>query len=211
MKNMRRFILTIALLASSPSASPSYSVIHDGEFNVRVLRSIDKPLTAFSPTFIDPKVVSENKISKKDSGYINSKNSKELTCLANNIYFEASGESRKGKIAVANVTMKRLKQFRHKKGNKPSTVCGVVYAHNKKTCAFSWTCDKLSNSPPYENQSYSDSKEIAWLALNGNLQDVTGGADFYHAKYVRPKWANKMKITAVIGGHIFYNSTIKKA
>lgn len=204
---MRRILLTIALLAGSPTVSSSYSVIQDGGFNVKVLKNIDKPLTAFSPTFIDPKLVSENKISRTNSGYINSKNSKELTCLANNIYFEASGESRKGKIAVANVTLKRLKQFRHKKGNKPSTLCGVVYAHNHRACAFSWTCDRLSNTPPYEEQSYSDAKEIAWLALNGNLQDVTGGADFYHAKYVRPKWAKKMKITVVIGGHIFYNST----
>lgn len=209
MNNMRRILLTVALLGFSPDSSSTF-LIRDDDNKVKILQETVKPMTAFSPTFIDPKLVSENKISKKNSRYINSNDSsKELTCLANNIYFEASGESRKGKIAVANVTMKRLKQKRHKKSKKPETVCGVVFAHNHRACAFSWTCDRYSNIPPYDEQSYSDSKEIAKLALSGNLPDVTGGADFYHAKYVRPKWANKMRITTVIGGHIFYNSGTK--
>ena len=205
MNNMRRILLTIALIGFSPACSSTF-MVHDEKLKVKVLQDTVKPLTAFSPTFINPKLVSENKISKKDSRNINSNDSsKELTCLANNIYFEASSESRKGKIAVANVTMKRLKQ-KHKKSKKSGTVCGVVFAHNHRACAFSWTCDKYSNTPPHNNQSYSDSREIAWLALNGELPDVTGGADFYHAHYVRPKWANKMRVTKVIGGHIFYNS-----
>ena len=47
---------------------------------------------------------------------------REVECLARNIYFEAGGEPRAGKIAVAEVTMNRVKSRQF-----PRTVCGVVH------------------------------------------------------------------------------------
>jgi len=47
---------------------------------------------------------------------------KQLTCLAKNIFYEAPMESYRGKLAVATVTMNRV---RHKQF--PKTICGVVY------------------------------------------------------------------------------------
>lgn len=126
----------------------------------------------------------------------------ELTCLANNIYFEAGGESTDGKIAVANVTMNRVSS-----GSFPGTVCGVVYARNTKHCAFSWTCDSRDDTPP-KNNNYLESLKIARMALKGVLHDITDGATHFHATHVRPRWANKMTPTTQIGGHIFYNSSI---
>ena len=83
----------------------------------------------------------------------------EITCLAENIYFEARAESYSGKAAVANVTKNRVKDSRW-----PSTFCGVVtdgpvkeswktkqhknladskrvYYPRKHRCQFSWYCD----------------------------------------------------------------------
>jgi len=40
-------------------------------------------------------------------------------------------------------------------------------------------------------------------------KDLVGGALWYHAEYVEPKWAKKMKQTTVIGKHIFYKKNNK--
>ena len=40
------------------------------------------------------------------------------------------------------------------------------------------------------------------------LLDITDGALWYHADYVKPSWAKHKKITTEIGDHIFY--TIKR-
>ena len=36
------------------------------------------------------------------------------------------------------------------------------------------------------------------------LLDITDGALWYHADYVKPSWAKHKKITTEIGDHIFY-------
>ena len=64
-------------------------------------------------------------------------NKEELDCMASNIYFEASTQSRVGKIAVAQVTMNRVRSPEF-----PNSVCEVVYQgpknpKNKKLCQFS--------------------------------------------------------------------------
>ena len=60
---------------------------------------------------------------------------KQLYCLAKNVYFEAASEPFDGKVAVAMVTMNRVKH-----NDFPNDVCSVVYERNKRTCQFSWTC-----------------------------------------------------------------------
>ena len=73
-------------------------------------------------------------------------------CMAKNIYFEARNESLQGKMAIALVTLQRVKDYRY-----PNTVCDVVY-ENKQ---FSWYSDGLSDRPR-NSESYDD---IALLAL----------------------------------------------
>ena len=47
---------------------------------------------------------------------------KQIECLALNIYFEAAVESTAGKLAVAQVTLNRVKSQQY-----PETICKVVY------------------------------------------------------------------------------------
>ena len=69
---------------------------------------------------------------------------KEIECLAQNIYHEARSESTAGRMAVALVTLNRVKDQRF-----PNTICGVVkqtkyYPSGKidlHSCQFSWYCD----------------------------------------------------------------------
>lgn len=125
--------------------------------------------------------------------------SKEVECLALNIYREARGEPHLGMVAVAFVTMNRVfnEDF-------PSTVCEVVKQRNKTTCQFSWYCMKgLPNINPY---NYEYIKRIATLVYinTDKIKDPTKGALFYHADYVKPRWSFRMKKTTTIGKHIFY-------
>jgi spore germination cell wall hydrolase CwlJ-like protein len=63
-------------------------------------------------------------------------NNRELKCLADNIYYEAGNQSTQGKLAVAAVTINRVKSPKF-----PKSVCAVVYQRTKRVCQFSWVCE----------------------------------------------------------------------
>jgi len=133
----------------------------------------------------------------------------ELECLAKNIYFEARGESLTGKIAVANVTMNRVKHHKY-----PSTVCGVVtqakwYVNwkgnrlpRRNQCQFSWFCDGKADVP-VDMRAYKDSIRVAEVVYHG-YRDLTDGSLFYHSTKVEPYWVASMVRTKSIGAHVFY-------
>jgi len=128
----------------------------------------------------------------------------ELKCLTENIYYEAGSESYAGKIAVANVTMNRLNSGRY-----PKTICGVVYegSNNPRNiaCQFSWTCDG-SASRPKNPVTWSQSQSIAKMILSNDkkVADITDGAEFFHAHYVKPDWSRIYTRVATIDNHLFY-------
>lgn len=117
-------------------------------------------------------------------------------CLAKNIYFEARNESMKGQMAVAIVTLNRVKDPRY-----PNTVCGVVY-DNKQ---FSWYSDGLSDRPR-NKKSWNDIAILAsaMLAPDTTLYDYTYGSTHYHADYVAPYWKEYMVYKTTIDTHLFY-------
>ena len=117
---------------------------------------------------------------------------KQINCLAENIYHEARGERVVGMVAVTNVVMNRVAD-----DGFPKTPCSVITEKNKKRCQFSWVCSKKRIAKPDDGMI-----KIAEQAYTNDLPDVTGGALFFHANYVNPRW--KYKRTAVIGGHVFY-------
>jgi spore germination cell wall hydrolase CwlJ-like protein len=123
---------------------------------------------------------------------------KEVECLAKNIYFEAGAEPRAGKIAVAEVTMNRVRNKHY-----PSDVCSVVYQKYKKTCQFSWVCQnkKLATN----SKAWRDSIKIAEnILISDKKYGIIGSATHFHANYVYPDWAETKKVVAEIGNHIFY-------
>ena len=130
--------------------------------------------------------------------------SKELNCLALNIYHEARGESEEGQVAVAAVTMNRtlLRGF-------PETVCGVVYQARRLTewskpkfCQFSWVCQ--FQKQVMDLSSWRKAQNIAYNYLDNQYEDPTKGAAYYHAKYVQPGWRLPFKTS--IGNHKFYGT-----
>jgi len=120
---------------------------------------------------------------------------KDIDCLARNIYYEANGEPEEGKVAVAMVTINRVRN-----GNFGNTICKVVNQRttiirstavknteiiqrggfggedkivNTRTvinhipvCQFSWVCAFI-HKPASTNPSWIQSQEIAKAVLAG--------------------------------------------
>ena len=133
----------------------------------------------------------------------------ELECMAKNIYFEAAIESTAGKMAVAQVTMNRVRSSHY-----PDTICGVVYEGKhysngfpvRDRCQFSWYCDGKGDEPR-PTPAWRDSVEIAeYIIRTPSLLDITDGATHYHADWMKkfPKWAYQKKKLVKIDTHIFY-------
>jgi len=111
-------------------------------------------------------------------------------CMMETLYHEARGEGVQGMEAVASVVMNRAKRSK-------KSVCSVV--HERKQ--FSWlhvTKDKRIRG------NIMNILSITHKALSGVLVDVTQGATFYHATYVKPSWAKHKVMTVKINNHIFY-------
>jgi spore germination cell wall hydrolase CwlJ-like protein len=129
----------------------------------------------------------------------------ELKCLATAIYFEARGENEKGQLAVAQVVLNRVKNPAY-----PNTICGVVYQNKNRrhACQFSFACDGIRDRIT-EPGPWKEAQDLAAKVVNDQsemfLADV-GTATHYHATYVRPFWARRMKRTDKIGHHIFYKT-----
>jgi len=117
---------------------------------------------------------------------------KQVSCLAEAIYYEGRGEPILGQRAIAHVIVNRTKSELF-----PSTVCGVI--HDR--CQFTYTC--RSKSPIKDKDAYHTAKTVATSVISGE-KDITYGATFYHAKYVKPKWSYKFDHTIDIGNHKFY-------
>jgi spore germination cell wall hydrolase CwlJ-like protein len=131
----------------------------------------------------------------------------QLDCLAINIYREAGYEPFEGKVAVAQVTMNRVKDGRFGKD-----VCGVVYQKNivmeKVVCQFSWACDAVHKNRPVNKAAYNESYEVAKkVLLEGFQLSVLKDALYYHATYVNPRWP--LDKIGQIGQHIFYKQKTK--
>ena len=127
---------------------------------------------------------------------------REKDCLATAIYFEARSESAMGQRAVAEVVLARTRV-----PGRPKTICGVVYEGSSRRtgCQFSFTCDGHTDRVR-DRDSWRQAMRIATnvMRTGGKVNAVAGGATFYHADYVSPRWASRMVKVAEIGTHIFY-------
>lgn len=128
----------------------------------------------------------------------------ELHCLAEAIYFEARGEKAAGQQAVAEVIINRVKSDKF-----PDKICEVVAqgGNNKNKCQFSFNCDGLPESIS-EKDAYAEIRLLAFRAIQSEIKPVAGGATYFHATRVNPRWAGVFEKTAEIGSHVFYQERI---
>ncbi|MBK8085896.1 MAG: cell wall hydrolase [Devosia sp.] len=126
---------------------------------------------------------------------------KEVWCMATAIYFEARSESYRGQVAVGQVVMNRVAHRLY-----PETICGVVFQNQNKrnACQFSFACDGIPERV---------TEKKAWDQAMATAKDVIAGKEYltevgysthYHATYVYPHRAPRMKKNTKIGLHVFY-------
>ena len=126
---------------------------------------------------------------------------KQVHCLALNIYFEARSEPELGQRAVGHVVMNRVAHPKY-----PDSVCKVVQQGGEQVlhrCQFSWWCDGQSDKP-MNQKAWDKSLQLARKIYLGILKDTTGGALWYHANYVKPYWSDILLKGDKIGQHVFY-------
>ena len=130
----------------------------------------------------------------------------ERECLADNIYFEPRNQGFAGWVAVAQVTLNRVRDDRF-----PNTICevvkqGLTYESGfpiRDKCQFSWYCDGKSDKI-LNLEVYDRILGLADYLIPNGYFDITDGATHYHADYVRPDWAKTKTKTIEIEDHIFY-------
>ena len=137
----------------------------------------------------------------------------DIRCLVSNLFFEARGEGVKGMQAVSNVTINRVRSTKY-----PNSICAVVFQRKQ----FSWTKQEqwstieqvlrgdIGASKRFNQKDvvgYYQALEIASKAvLNPSRAIVVVPEDtlWYHAEYVRPSWASRLKKIKKVGKHVFY-------
>lgn len=132
---------------------------------------------------------------------------REKHCLALAMYHEARNQPVEGRIGVAAVVLNRVRTGAH-----PNSICAVVFDR----CQFSWVCDRRKQYNPethaniIERRAWRDALQLAEdIIVDYNRRtfvDLTHGATFFHADYVRPRWRHRLTKTVQIGAHIFYRA-----
>ena len=126
---------------------------------------------------------------------------KDINCMAEAIYFEARGETYRGQVAVGQVVMNRLAHPIY-----PKDICQVVFQNQQmhNACQFSFACDGIPETVN-DPKSWKQADAIARGVISGSLYlPEVGKATHYHANYVYPDWAPRLKRVTKIGHHIFY-------
>jgi spore germination cell wall hydrolase CwlJ-like protein len=147
-------------------------------------------------TIMTPKADSVESMPVVEKPIILSEQEKDL--ITKTIWAEARGQTFDGQIAVAEVILKRLR-------NSEAGVSEIVKAPKQFSC---WNkrdpnrkkMQKLNATNP----GYQIARNALEIALKGE-KCLTKGADHYHAKYVKPRWARGQKPVVTIGSHHFYS------
>ncbi|MEO1093072.1 MAG: cell wall hydrolase [Pseudomonadota bacterium] len=122
-----------------------------------------------------------------------------VTCLAQNMWFEARGSSEQDQLAVAHVVLNRVADRRY-----PDAVCDVIWQPKQ----FSWTHDGRSDAVRFANPAdrrvWKELVSLSVDVVSGSTADPTGGATHYHTRYVNPAWSKRLRKLVRIEDHIYY-------
>lgn len=129
-----------------------------------------------------------------------------FACLVANDFWEARGENVAGREAILSVVVNRVRS--------PfwaNTLCGVVWEcqRSNRGCQFSWTNGRARGSyprfPRHETAAYERSLALIERFFREGVPNRVGGADHYHATWMRrwPNWG--IPPVGTVGVHIFFD------
>lgn len=137
-----------------------------------------------------------------------------IAILARTLYGEARGQSRVGKIAVANVMLNRVRAGGWW-GDDIVEVCLMPLQFsawndddpNRKKMLDAEDYIRLDRPKTKWNSEFEECLEIAKKAVDGELEDNTYGSTHYiNPDVADPYWARDKRPAIVIGDHAFYNN-----
>jgi len=118
--------------------------------------------------------------------------SRDVECMAKNIYFEARGEGLEGMLMIADVTLNRASNPKF-----PSTICGVVNERNQ----FSW----VPRNPPINNKSkYREIVKLSEDILSGKKSTLNTNALYFKRTGSRSSFHDRRPFERRVGNHDFY-------
>lgn len=120
---------------------------------------------------------------------------RELECLAQAVYHESRGEPLDGQLAVARVIINRSAS-----GLFPGDYCSVV----TQKAQFSFVRGGRIPQPNERSHAWTRATAIARIAHQDLWPSKAEDALYFHADYVRPRWAARKTARATIDSHIFY-------
>lgn len=123
----------------------------------------------------------------------------DVNYMASTLFMEARGEGDIGMRAVAHVILNRM--------NHGGYGGWSVYDVVTSPWQFSpwnrgWHQPAIRNQ--WQQDRWDEAVTIATEVLSGQSVDPTEGALYFHATYVRPRWARGARGRTRIGNHIFY-------
>lgn len=188
---MDKKLTSIKAFARSVLASVMFVVMTDSSIAATIKNYNE------TPPQVEEFVVTTKKVKQLDATPHRYPLEKEISCMANSIYYEARGESYEGKLAVATVIMNRTNSDKF-----PSSICGVTYQAVKGKYQFSWvkTTTKKKSSDDWDLSVELAKKVIFNQETHAFLQK--SNALYFHSVHAKPRW--KFKKIARIGNHIFY-------
>lgn len=131
----------------------------------------------------------KDKVKQSDSSnkQVNTSNAEDML-LAKLVHAEANGEPYKGKVAVAEVVLNRVKS-----GKFPNRIKDVIYQKGQ----FSPVSDgSINNSPTAQ-----DYKAVAEAKAGANY--ARGALFFYNPAAATSRWLDPFPTITTIGGHVF--------
>lgn len=154
-------------------------------------RFVAEPVVQALPTPADADSLAELVATLPDESDM----SRDMTCLAQAIYFEARGEDLDGQLAVAQVIINRTQT-----GSFPGDYCGVV----TQPAQFSFVRGGRIPSVRSHSAAWHRAKAIARIAHDALWDSEAGDALYFHATRISPSWAHTKLARATIDSHVFY-------
>lgn len=114
------------------------------------------------------------------------------------IWQEAAGEPYEGKVAVGEVIRRRMRLKYASRGTVASTVLAPMQfsGWNAASPIRARSCEAQLESPVVQEC------KRAWE--ESETSNLVPDAVLYHADYVAPDWAKRVKLVKKIGRHLFY-------
>lgn len=121
--------------------------------------------------------------------------SRDMLCLAQAIYFEARGEPLDGQLAVGRVVINRAESDAF-----PDDYCSVV----TQRAQFSFVRGGHIPAPDTSSRAWKRAVAVAKIAHQELWDSPVRDALYFHATYVKPRWARQKTARAKLARHVFY-------